>query len=202
MHERLPILTFDEQAIRPQLGYWFDCRWIDPWESLVTILWKFARANAIPGQVLAHRLCGDQTDPYEGVVPLRETVDWRWLQREYRIRRNVIRESLVSESRRYALHPDLHWCRRCLRRGYLATIFQLAGVSGCPIHRNPLDGKCPYCDFRIPLRLNALLLGSPFACPACRGRLAGNTPIPHRHKPMAMPDLIRITRRRQALHLA
>ena len=38
----LPILTFDKAALRPSLGYVFDARWLDPYESLVSMLWKFA----------------------------------------------------------------------------------------------------------------------------------------------------------------
>jgi hypothetical protein len=198
----LPILVFDRQAIQPQLGYCFDHRWIDPGESLVTILWKFARANAIAGHTLAEKVSASDIDPYEGILPLREVVDWQWLHREHRIPRMVLRESLVGESRRHALHAELRYCRYCLNRGYLATIFMLAGVRRCPIHDETLAEACRFCGFRIPLRLNALLLDGPFVCPVCRGRLAGQIPTLSRHKPMAMAARIRITRRRVGLCLA
>jgi hypothetical protein len=95
----LPILVLNNQMLSPRLGYFFDQRWIDPFESLVSILWKFARANDIAGHVLAASLCADGVDPYEGIPPLREMVKWRWLRREYRIPMRAIRESMVASSR-------------------------------------------------------------------------------------------------------
>ena len=34
----LPILTFDERVLNPRLGYVFDRRWLDPYESIVGML--------------------------------------------------------------------------------------------------------------------------------------------------------------------
>ncbi len=65
---RLPILTLDEQKLTPSMGYVFNKRWLDPCESLVSILWKFEKVNALPGNVVA-RVIGPDVDPYEGVVP-------------------------------------------------------------------------------------------------------------------------------------
>ncbi|CAJ3886589.1 Uncharacterised protein [Burkholderia pseudomallei] len=43
---RLPILTLDEQKLSPSMGYVFNKRWLDPCESLVSILWKFEKVRA------------------------------------------------------------------------------------------------------------------------------------------------------------
>ena len=43
-----------------------------PGESLVSILWKFACANALPGHALLH-LISPEVDPHEGVAPVRGT---------------------------------------------------------------------------------------------------------------------------------
>lgn len=198
----LPILVINDQLLSPRLGYFFDRRWIDPFESLVSILWKFARANDIAGHVLAGRLCAEGVDPYEGIPPLREAVQWRWLHRDYRIPMRAIRESMVASSRAGALHPYLRYCPRCLRRGYHATIQQCVGVSRCPIHDAPLPSACRICGFQIPLRLNALLLGSPFSCPRCRSSLAVNRPPVMRHESMRMGERVKITRKRLEMHLS
>ena len=198
----LPILAFDEQAIRPQLGYWFDHRWIDPYESLVSILWKFARANSIPGYLLARKVCGSDIDPYDGILPLRESVQWRWLHHEYRVPRLVLRESMLAASRQSALCSGLRYCRRCLNRGYHATIFQLISLPRCPIPDERLQEACPHCGVTISYRLNALLLDSPYVCPVCRSRLSGTIPTRGKHQPMRMPDRIRMTRKRLTQHLA
>lgn len=44
---RYPILTLDERQLTPALGYIFNVRWLLPGESIVSILWKFARANGL-----------------------------------------------------------------------------------------------------------------------------------------------------------
>jgi hypothetical protein len=48
-----PILTLDERRLTPALGYVFNRKWLEPCESLVSILWKFEKANALPGHVVA-----------------------------------------------------------------------------------------------------------------------------------------------------
>ena len=63
-----PILTLDERKLTPALGYVFSTKWLDPCESLISILWKFEKVNALPGHVVA-RLMGPDIDPYEGVAP-------------------------------------------------------------------------------------------------------------------------------------
>jgi hypothetical protein len=65
---RFPILTLEEGSLTPALGYLFDRKWLYPYESLISILWKFEKANALSGNVVA-RLLGPDVDPYEGLVP-------------------------------------------------------------------------------------------------------------------------------------
>ena len=77
---RFPILTLDERRLTPALGFIFDARWLLPGESIVSILWKFARANGLPGHALV-RLMGVDIDPYEGVEPIRDAVDLKHLRR-------------------------------------------------------------------------------------------------------------------------
>lgn len=36
----LPILTFDERKLSPSFGYFFDARWLAPYESIVGVLWS------------------------------------------------------------------------------------------------------------------------------------------------------------------
>ena len=71
-----PILSLDERVLSPALGYYFKACWLGPHESILSILWKFARANSLPGHVVAALLRG-QIDPYERVEPTRTCVDLR-----------------------------------------------------------------------------------------------------------------------------
>jgi hypothetical protein len=53
----LPILTFDERKLTPSFGYFFDARWLEPYESIVGVLWKFACMNGLAGHVVVTQLC-------------------------------------------------------------------------------------------------------------------------------------------------
>lgn len=44
----LPILTFDQAEVAASFGHIFDARWVAPYESIVSMLWKFARMNGLP----------------------------------------------------------------------------------------------------------------------------------------------------------
>jgi hypothetical protein len=48
----LPILTLDEHALDPRLEYVFQRTWLQPYESLVGMLWKFAHMNRLPGHLV------------------------------------------------------------------------------------------------------------------------------------------------------
>ena len=65
----LPILTFDERVLSPRFGYVFQRRWLDPYESIIGMLWKFARLNRLPGQAVVMQLCRGPVDPYAGIDP-------------------------------------------------------------------------------------------------------------------------------------
>jgi hypothetical protein len=67
----LPIMVFDDRTLTPSLGYVFDRRWLDPFESIVSIAWKFARMNRLSGQMITMQLAKSAIDPYEGVAPCR-----------------------------------------------------------------------------------------------------------------------------------
>ena len=65
----LPILTFDPTRLTPSMGYVFDPKWLDPYESIVGMLWKFARANGVAGHSVVGQLTDDPLDVYAGVAP-------------------------------------------------------------------------------------------------------------------------------------
>ncbi len=51
---RFPILAFDESELSLSRGSAFNPKWLMPGESLISMLWKFACANVLPGDVLMH----------------------------------------------------------------------------------------------------------------------------------------------------
>lgn len=100
---RFPILTFDEWQPSLSSGSVFNLKWLMPGESLVSILWKFACADAMPRQVLMH-LMKPNVDPYEGLAPARDVIDLMRLCRLLRLPQNVLRGSLLHA----ALHGRYH----------------------------------------------------------------------------------------------
>ena len=71
----MPITQFDERALTPSFGYVFHPKWLDPFESIVSILWKLARMNRLSGQAITTPLVKSDIDPYEGVAARRSEVD-------------------------------------------------------------------------------------------------------------------------------
>ncbi|MFM0060178.1 hypothetical protein PQR64_31555 [Paraburkholderia phytofirmans] len=92
---RFPILNLDERRLTPALGFIFDARWLLPGESIISVLWKFARANGLPGHALV-RLMGVDVDPYEGVEPIRDAVDLKHLRCMLPLPGKVLRASLLD----------------------------------------------------------------------------------------------------------
>ncbi|MBK7237578.1 MAG: hypothetical protein IPI02_18870 [Sterolibacteriaceae bacterium] len=106
----LPILMFDERRLSPSFGYVFNPKWVDPHESIVSILWKFARMNALPGHVLAGQLAKKNVDSYEGVEATRDAVDVRRLREALGLPRKLLRSALVPDSLRSAASRYFRYC--------------------------------------------------------------------------------------------
>ena len=62
----LPIMTFRAAQLSPSLEYVFDPRWLDPFESVVGMQWKFARANGVAGHIVVGQLTDKPVDVYAG----------------------------------------------------------------------------------------------------------------------------------------
>ena len=81
--QTLPILVFDERRLTPSFGYVFKPQWLDPHESIVSILWKFATMNGLSGHMVATQVAKTTIDPYDGIDPNREAVDIRRLRQSW-----------------------------------------------------------------------------------------------------------------------
>lgn len=164
----LPILTFDERKLTPAYGYVFDAKWLDPDESIVSIMWKFGRMNALPGHALVAQLAKHTADPYAGIDATREAVDIRRLRETLRLPLKVLRAALLPRSLRIVASPYFRYCPKCIMRGYHPAVHQLEVVQLCPLHGLWLSVECQYCEYRAPYRLEARLLDAPFRCANCR----------------------------------
>ena len=59
-----PILTFDTTKLTPAWGYVFDPRWLDPYESVVSMLWKFVWMNRLAGHAVVEHVAKHNVDAY------------------------------------------------------------------------------------------------------------------------------------------
>ncbi|WP_204360102.1 hypothetical protein [Ralstonia sp. GX3-BWBA] len=194
-----PILTLDEGRLTPSLGYLFNRRWIEPYESLVSILWKFEKANALPGHVVA-RLLGADIDPYEGVVPQLGMIDLRRLHHTLAVPIRTLRIALIQPTQRRRYSSVFRHCHQCMLDGYHSVLHQIENVNTCPAHRRPLETACRRCGYEAPLLVNIRLLESPYRCAHCHASYGGERWSPEDTRPMKAEARKSITRRYFALH--
>ncbi len=194
----LPILMLDEHRLAPSFGYVFNADWHNPHESIVTLLWKYVRGNAIAGHVVVSDIARKAIDPYGGIEAYREAIDVSRLKSALGLSRSILNEALIPARRRGATDPSFRYCPSCLSRGYHSVVHQFAMVRRCPIHDLRLETACRRCGYSAPYRLTARLLESPFVCPQCHRRYGIWHPNSRHRYLMPMKDLMPIRR----MHIA
>ena len=163
-----PILTFDEGKLRPSLGYLFKRQWLDPCESMVSILWKFARMNRLPGHMVVAHVAKRQIDPYEDFAATAAEVDIRMTAGSLGLTQKTIRFAIQGPQLRRGWCSQLRYCRRCMFRGYHSVVHQLGSVPYCPVHGCCLETMCRSCGGASDYLIKASVLDAPFRCPQCR----------------------------------
>nr|WP_035472920.1 hypothetical protein [Caballeronia sp. Lep1P3] len=191
---RFPILTLDERKLTPALGYIFDRRWLDPCESLISILWKFEKANALPGYTVA-RLMGPDIDPYAGIAPQLGLVDLRRLHQSLPVPVKTLRAALLPPPQRRGCSSVFRHCRRCMAHGYHSVLHQLESISVCPAHHQSLESACRRCGYEAPHLVNVRLLETPYRCAYCRASYGGQGWTPNAARPMKAEFRKAFTRR-------
>ena len=172
----LPILIPEEGALSPRLGYVFQRRWVQPYESVLGMLWKFARVNRLPGHLVVAQLCGYPVDPYEGIASV--DIDVRRVARLLGITLRNVRDGIGTAAADAS--PFVRYCTRCSVAGYHCRLFQFERHTCCPIHGAPLRIECRSCGRPSAYRFDAQLLDAPFRCRYC-GRYytcIGGAPAP------------------------
>jgi hypothetical protein len=192
----LPIMLFDERKLTPSFGYIFDPKWLDPHESIVSILWKLARMNALSGHMITTQLAKTSIDPYEGVEACRSQVDMRRLDHTLGLQLKIVRASLIPDALQTISSPWLRYCKKCLCRGYHGVVHQMETVGRCPVHGSVLEVACGHCGSRTPYRLNAYLLDAPYRCGNCRSLYSSCMPSISTKRPLSKKARTAITRMR------
>jgi hypothetical protein len=190
----LPILTLDERVLSPRFGYVFQARWLEPYESVLGMLWKFVRANRLSGAAVVAQIGAAPTDPYEGLEPNAKQVDCRVVARMLQIRLSSVIAGL-TRSQYQGKRPVFKYCVRCLSSGYHGIIHQAEGRRVCPVHRCAMHEVCRHCRHAFSFWLDAGLLDAPFRCPSCRGYLASPASVRFaEHKRFGCRERAAITR--------
>ena len=172
----LPIMLFDERKLTPSFGYVFNPKWLDPHESIVSILWKLMRMNRLSGHMVTTQLAKTKViDPYHGIAASRSELDIRKLHQALGVSLKILRGSLPDAVRSRS-SPYLRYCRKCMLRGYHGVIHQLESVTTCPVHGTMLEVECIRCGACTPYRLNAYLLDAYYRCAQCRKLYASSLP--------------------------
>lgn len=192
----LPIMLFDEGKLTPSFGYVFDSKWLDPHESIVSILWKLARMNRLSGHLITEQIARTSVDPYEGVAACRSEVDMCRLHQALKLPLNIVRASLLPDALQRISSPYFRYCRKCLCRSYHGVVHQLESVARCPVHGELLEVACRGCGSRTPYRLNAYLLDAPYRCGNCGSLYSSCAPSLLNKRPLSKKARIAITRLR------
>jgi len=110
----------------------FDPKWLDPFEAIVSILWKLARKNRLSGQAITTQLAKSDIDPYEGVAARRSEVDLCRLHLALGLPLKLVRDSVLPDTLQAAGGHHFRYCRKCLCRRR-----QLTGKGASPACHDP-----------------------------------------------------------------
>jgi hypothetical protein len=163
-----PILAFEESKLSPNLGYLFRRQWLDPCESVVSILWKFARMNRLPGHMVVSHVARQKVDPYEGFAATAAELDVRMTATSLGLPHKAIRLAMVRPELRRGWCSHLRFCPRCMSRGYHSVVHQFESVPYCPVHGCRMENVCRSCGAIGEYLIKASVLDAPFKCPNCR----------------------------------
>jgi hypothetical protein len=177
-------------VLSPRFGYVFHRRWVQPYASVVGMLWKFARMNLLSGATLVTHLRDEPLDPYVGVGPAE--VNSKAVARLLGIAQRSVRAGLD----RFGSEPStwLRYCPRCMSLGYHGIVHQRGRHERCPIHRRPVLTACRHCGRRSAYWLDAQLLNAPFRCRHCRRYYGSSSGTPRLCNALTRERRIAVTR--------
>jgi len=176
--------TSPSPRVTPIEGAAWLADWALPFEGGFTLLSKFAWANSLTATQLCNTVFGRRLVSAENVrFHSRSLLDTKWATDGDpgipHMREKVIEGALVSKAGRWtrAIATDavFRFCPHCLTNGYQSALYQIEGMTACPIHSEPLISACPRCgQSGVHYALTEAGFSVPFHCPACMAPLAGS----------------------------
>lgn len=176
-------MTSVESGLSSVPRYCWRRDWVVPYESLWSLLHKFAALNWVymrdVKQLFRKTSTVDRWQRY-GLGKWNLHTLWDFDAEKIRTALKLSPEdlnqsltiSLISSLEIRWLTPEmaLRFCPECINRGYHSVFHQLYALSECPIHGITLTEKCHRCGGKIPYKLNDQGK-SPYSCPVCQRRL-------------------------------
>lgn len=162
-------------------GFGWRSSWVNPLESLWSILRKFVFFNQATLKQMQDFF---GTDPITRLPWLsRKRLDLRWyggfdpllLERAFGVSRLTLDESTVIP---FVVEPEhdvltskyLRFCPSCLKEGFHSSLYQLLLVRDCPLHEETLEICCQHCHTSVDYTLRSVLLASDVGCSECFAR--------------------------------
>lgn len=163
----------NDGVLDARFGYVFHRQWIQPYESVVSMLWKLGRANLMSGHAMFAQVSADGDDPYRGIAigDLRVPAMARLLQ----VGHGPVRDGMMLP---FGESVSIRYCQRCISLGYHSVVHQRLRYDRCPIHSLPLLQGCRSCGRSSLYHLDAQLLDAPFRCRHCRARYSAKPVTP------------------------
>lgn len=151
--------------------------WVQPLESLWSILSKWQFVNRLPYSTIANAILARSAETSSQGVDLRSLDQFRLdaLAEHSGVSPNTLASAACSPSANSRMiefaSQYLRYCAACMADGFHAVLFQFHPIHFCPIHHLPLRDTCTSCRNKIPYRIDAGFAAHPFACPHCAHRL-------------------------------
>lgn len=158
--------------------------WEMPFESAYTLMQKCAWANGVGAQDLCHTIFGRNMLNSENIGRHgRSLLEMPWAAvRDHPgvsyLRDKAVEGALTSRAGRWtpfiAADGVFRHCRACLSHGFQSALYQIDGLTTCPIHHQPIAVGCSYCGASAPrYAMTEDGFSLPFHCPNCLAPLAG-----------------------------
>lgn len=159
-------------------GYAWLNSWQQPFEGSLSLLLKFAWANA----ATASDTCQDHFD--RKVLSAmnvkrqgRSLLDLSWAsaggaESSSYLKTMSVRASLATLAERWTflIASDMHirYCARCIGEGFHSSIYQIDALQKCPIHRESLLSVCNHCGGATSTHaISKETFENPFHCVHC-----------------------------------
>jgi hypothetical protein len=151
--------SLEEPSVKDGL-LWSD-GWVFAYEGPFTRLTKLAVVNQMSSRAINRALFGcDNAQWSSGRVHGRSLLDTHWMALRTRPRVSPPSAGSIQASSLYAHCGRLckaiasdarfRYCPTCLEHGFQSSLFQIDGLTVCPIHSDKLTDKCPTCDAPCP----------------------------------------------------